>query len=254
MSGNYMNLAEFANIAASERDFWWYRGMRRIFFRLVAPYLDGRHLESALEVGCGTGYMARLLQKENGWPLIASDIGWEGLWRAREMGVQRPVQANALELPFPDAAFDLLLSLDVMPHFPRGTEVRAAREWTRVLAPGGLCVVRTAALNSLRSRHSEFVFERQRFTRPQLTGLFAAAGLRVLRCTYLNSLLMPIALFKFRVWEALLRRPPASGVEPVPPWLNRLLHAPLAFEASWVAAGHNFPIGQTLFLIGEKIG
>ena len=35
------------------------------------------------------------------------------LQRARAMGVERPVQANVLSLPFGDGAFDLVLSMDV---------------------------------------------------------------------------------------------------------------------------------------------
>ena len=118
---------------------------------------------------------------------------------------------------------------------------------------GGLVVVRTAALDILRSRHGEFACERQRFTRHRLMELFAGAGIRALRCTYLNSLLLPVALAKFRVWEPLLRRPPESGVQPVSAWLDRLLFAPLAVEAAWLGAGRNFPAGQSLLLIGEKM-
>ncbi len=57
---------------------------------------------------------------------------------------------------------------------------------------------------------------------------------------------------KFRVWEPLLRRPPASGVEPVPPWLDRFLYSALALEARFLGAGGSFPVGQSLVLIGEK--
>jgi hypothetical protein len=114
-------------------------------------------------------------------------------------------------------------------------------------------VVRTAALDILRSCHSQFAFERQRFTRRRLMGLMTGAGVRVLRCTYVNSLLLPVALAKFRVWEPLLRKPPASAVEPVAPWLDKLLYAPLALEAAWLGAGHDLPLGQSLVLIGEKM-
>jgi SAM-dependent methyltransferase len=250
MSG--MNPAEFANIAKSERDFWWYRGMRAIFFRALDPFLAGRRLSRVLEAGCGTGYFSRVLQTERRLPVYPIDLGWEGLQYARSMGVQRLTQANALSLPFAPAAFDLVLSLDVMPHFERGAEQRAVDELARVLAPGGLLFIRTAALDLLRSRHSEFVYERQRYTRSQLTSLARQAGIRVLRCTYANSLLMPIALAKFRIWEPLTRQAPNSGVEPVSPWLDRLLHSALSAEASWIAGGHSFPIGQSLILIGEK--
>lgn len=247
-----MNPAEFANIARSERSFWWYRGMRRILFRMLDPYLEGRRLQRALEAGCGTGYFSYLLQKERQWPVVPMDVSWDGLRRARDMGIERPVQADIMALPFAGQSFDLVMSIDVLPHLPRGDEHQAALEMARVLAPGGLLVVRAAALDMLRSRHSAFVYERQRFTRRRLMGMVAGTGVRVLRCTYVNSLLLPIALAKFRVWEPLRRMPASSGVEPVPRWLDRLLYAPLALEAAWTGAGLGFPAGQSLVLIGEK--
>jgi SAM-dependent methyltransferase len=248
-----MNPAEFANIAASERDFWWYRGMREILFRMLDPHLSGRPVRRALEGGCGTGYFSHLLQQDRGVPVVPLDLGWEGLRYGRQMGLRDAVQGDLASLPFPDAAFDLVLSLDVIVHFERGTEHLAARELARVLAPGGLLVIRVSALDILHSRHSEFAFERQRFTRRRLMGLITGCGVRVLRCTYANSLLMPVALARFRIWEPLTGAPPASGVTPVAPWLDRLLSLPLAAEARWLGAGRNLPLGQSLILIGEKM-
>jgi SAM-dependent methyltransferase len=250
MSG--MNPAEFANIARSEKDFWWYRGMREILFRMLDPLLGGRRPRLALEAGCGTGYFSRLLQMERGWPVVPVDIAGEGLRYAREIGVRRLAQADISRLPFASGAFDLVLSLDVLPHFERGEEQGAIAEFARVLAPGGLVAVRAAALDVLRSRHSEFAAERQRFTVPALSKALERAGVRVLRATYANTLLMPVALAKFRLWEPLLRRPAASGVGPVAPWLDALLYRALAAEAAWIGAGRGFPLGQSLILVGEK--
>jgi SAM-dependent methyltransferase len=248
----FMNPAEFANIAGCERDFWWYRGMRGVFLRFLDPCLRGRAAGRVLEAGCGTGYFTHLLEGERGWPMVAADISWEGLSRARRMGVERPVQADICCLPFGPASFDLVLSVDVLPHLPPGAEREAVAEFARVLAPGGLVAIRAAALNVLRSRHSAFAMERQRFTRRRLVEVAEGAGFRVLRCTYVNSLLLPVALAKFRIWEPLLRRPAASGLRPVPAWLNRLLYMPLAIESRWVGAGGGFPAGQSLLLVGEK--
>ncbi|MCX6637394.1 MAG: class I SAM-dependent methyltransferase [Acidobacteria bacterium] len=247
-----MNPAEFANIARAEADFWWYRGMRRILFGALDPVAAGRRIERALEAGCGTGYMARALGARYGWRMFPVDLGWEGLACGRAMGVQRLAQCDIGALPFPSAFFDAVVSLDVIIHFPRGEEDRAMRELARALKPGGLMVLRVSALDILRSRHSQFVHERQRFTRGRLVRLAQAHGIRLLRCTYANSLLAPAALLKFRLWEPLLRQPPASGVTPAPAWLDRLLYAPLAAEAAWIGAGLGFPLGQSLVLIGEK--
>jgi SAM-dependent methyltransferase len=182
----FMNPAEFANIAGCERDFWWYRGMREIFSRSLDGAMEGRPVRRAIEAGCGAGYFSRLLQTERGWPVVPVDISWDGLAYARRLGVERPVQADICILPFAPAAFDLVLSVDVLQHLPPGAESLAVSEFARVLAPGGLLVARPA-------------------------------DLRVLRCTYVNSLLMPVAL-----------------------------------EARWVGAGHGFPAGQSLLLVGEK--
>jgi SAM-dependent methyltransferase len=249
----FMNPAEFVNIRRSEEHFWWYRGMREILFRLLEPHLAGRGIGHALEAGCGTGYLSQRLQRERGWPIVPLDYSGDGLRYGRELGVGNAVQGDIRSLPFGDGAFDLVLSLDVLAHLPRGEEDSAARELSRVVRRGGLVVVRTSALVILRSRHGEFACERQRFTRRRLMVLFEGAGIRILRCTYLNSLLLPVALVKFRVWEPLLRQPPESGVQPVPAWLDRLLFAPLAMEAAWLGAGRNFPAGQSLLLIGEKM-
>lgn len=247
-----MNPAEFANIARCEKELWWYRGMRSIFFRMLEPHLAGRTIRCALEAGCGTGYFSLLLQTARRWPVVPADISSDGLRYARAMGVQRPVQANVASLPFAAGTFDLVLSMDVLPHFARGEEERPIREMARVLGPGGLLAIRAAALDILRSRHSQFVEERQRFTRGRLCAAVERAGVRVLRCTYANSLLLPVALTRFRLWEPLLRRPPASGVAPVAPWLDRMLYRALAAEAAWIGAGGSFPAGQSLILIGER--
>jgi SAM-dependent methyltransferase len=251
MSG-LMNPAEFANIAHSERDFWWYRGMRGILLRTLDPYLAGRSIRRALEAGCGTGYFSRLLQTERRWPVVPMDISADGLRYARGMGIERPVQGDVRSMPFEAGTFDLVFSIDVLAHLPRPDEQSAAREMARVLTPGGLVAVRTSAFDFLRSRHSEFVFERQRFTRRRLMELFTAAGIRVMRCSYANSLLLPLAAVKFRLWEPLLRRRPASGVEPLPGWLDRMLHGTLAAEAAWLGHGGNLPVGQSLILIGQR--
>ena len=109
-----------------------------------------------------------------------------------------------------------------------------------------------AALDVLRSRHSEFVHERQRFTRGRLRSLVEREGLEILRCTYANALLAPVAFAKFRICEPLLRSKPQSGVGPVNGWLNRALYAPLEWESRWIGSGRNFPIGQSLILLARK--
>jgi SAM-dependent methyltransferase len=247
-----MNPAEFANIAAAERDLWWYRGMRDILFRLLDPIARRRRFERVLEAGCGTGYLSRLLAERYRWDIVPLDGDPDGLRYARESGTPSLVQGNITALPFESKSFDALLSIDVIPHLQPGTERNAFAEFSRVLKPGGLLVLRAAALESLRSRHSEFVHEVQRFTRSQLVEGLELAGFTLDRSTYANSLLLPVALAKFRVWEPLTNQKPHSGVQPVSRWLDRLLYLPLRMESAWIGSGGSLPIGQSVVLVAHR--
>ena len=245
-----MSPAEFQTLAKAERQLWWFRGMQKILFRVLDPVAPPG--ATVLEAGCGTGHFAQILEQRYGWRMFPVDLAAEGLAYARQAGIGRLSQADIACLPFRSESFQVVASLDVLVHFPRGGERFALDEFARVLKPRGLMVIRVSALDVLRSRHSEFTHERQRFTRARLVRLVEERGFRVLRCTYANSLLLPVALARFRIWEPLLRKRPASGTAPVSPWLDRMLYLPLAAESLWLGWGGNFAAGQSILLFGEK--
>ena len=247
-----MNPEEFANIARSEQEFWWYRGMRDILFRLLDPIAREETFERVVEAGCGTGHLSSVLAERYGWNMFPLDLGSEGLKYAREFGLGQLTQGDITSLPFANESFDALLSIDVLPHLPKGSEITALAEFARVVRPGGLLVIRAAALDILRSRHSQFAHERQRFTRGRLSKLVESAGFEIERLTYANSLLMPLALFKFRVWEPITRQAAQSGVQPVAKWLDESLYRPLKAEASWIGRGRSLPTGQSLVLVARR--
>ena len=247
-----MNPAELANIAGSQEDHWWYRGMRAILRRVMSRYVLGRASSRVLEAGCGTGFDSYWLGRQYGWNIVPVDRERTALQHVCSLKLPNPVQADVRVLPFREDSFDLVLSLDVLVHISRGEEIKCLREFFRVTKPGGILLLRAAAFEVLRSRHSEFVNEKQRFTSARLTRTAIQTGFRVLYCTYANSLLFPIALAKFRLWEPLMRKPAATGIGQVPDWLNRLLYLPLAMEAKWIGAGLRLPLGQSIFLVGQK--
>ena len=245
------NPAEIDNIARVE-NFWWFRGMHAITFALLDPWMVRAGARRVLEAGCGTGHFARLFEDRYGVPITPVDLEFQGVRHSRHRHHLHPAQASVAALPFADSTFDLVCNLDVLPHFSPGQEAPPFSELVRVLGPGGLLLVRTAALDVFRSRHSQYVGEVQRFTRARLARLCESHRLRLVRLTYANCLLTPAAFLKFRLWEPLTRQAPASGLAPLPDWLDRLLYCPLALERRWLRAGLNFPWGQSLILLAQK--
>ncbi len=99
-----------------------------------------RQPSRVLEVAAGTGVVTR--QLANALPLsvsiIATDLNQAMLEQAAAGGTTRPVewrQADALQLPFPDGAFDVVVCQFAAMFFP--DKRKAFAEARRVLRPGG---------------------------------------------------------------------------------------------------------------------
>lgn len=112
-------------------------------FRKAVP--DGGPFDEVLEIGCGTGFF--LLNLAQGGVVdraSATDIS-QGMVdvcvaNGRRLGVTVDGRrADAEDLPFPDASFDLVIGHAVAHHLP---DVRGAfAEACRVLKPGGRLVI-----------------------------------------------------------------------------------------------------------------
>ncbi len=247
-----MNPEEFANIAATEEGFWWFQGMNRMLWDFLDRHPPGG---LTLEVGCGTGHVSALLRRRYpGCEVVSMDLSAEGLRYAQGHGLRNLARADMRDLPFVANCARSLLSLDAIVHLEPGEVPPVLEEFSRVLAPDGLLLLRAAAFQWLRSRHSAFVNERQRFQARTLLPEIERSGFQILRHTYANCLLLPVSLFKFRVWEPLARAQPESGLRPLPPALNAILKNVLTMEAAWLRHCGRFPIGQSLWVLARKKG
>lgn len=105
----------------------------------AAEISDG---DKILEVGCGTGVLARELIK-----LVGAMGSVTGLDLSESMlGVARKIcpqvdfrQGNAMDLPFDDAAFDVVIAPFMLMFVPE--PAKAVSELQRVLKPGGRMVL-----------------------------------------------------------------------------------------------------------------
>lgn len=130
----------------------WYLGSRTRRYMMVRRFeevLRHARLEAGLRVldaGCGWGYgthWARTL----GCAVTGIDLGFDQLRWARASlpaaGSLGLTQANAKQLPFRDASFDRLISVEMMEHVFRPDRPAVFAEFARVVKPGGRIAIST---------------------------------------------------------------------------------------------------------------
>jgi SAM-dependent methyltransferase len=231
-----------------EEQHWWYRGRRRV----IAQLLDSLGAPAGIEIldaGCGSGRnMVDLARRGS---VTGVEISDASVARARERGIGEVVQCSLTELPFADGQFDLVVCLDVIEHIE--DDMRALRELRRVTVAGGHMLVMVPAYQWLWSEHDVINHHERRYNAATLREASAAAGWEVIRSTYFNGLLLPIAIIHRR----LTRRShfvgePVSDLQRTAEPLNTLLELPLAAEAAMIGSGLRIPAGLSLAALLRK--
>ena len=106
------------------------------FARTMWVYDNVRRNSALLDLGCGAGMLALL--KRKGITLTGVDLSDECVAAARRNGYDETVRAELHALPFAEASFDYVVSLDVIGHIPEQGKDAVLREIKRVLRPGGV--------------------------------------------------------------------------------------------------------------------
>ena len=243
--------AEYDNLAALERDHWYYAGKRR----LVRAWIERLRPPSAhdvlLDCGAGTGLFAA--EMERCCRVLVLDDHEESLrmLRARFPAGQVLVPVGG-SVPLPDRSLDYLTALDVLEHIP--DDAAAVRGFARLLRAGGLAVVTVPAGMALWSDWDVALHHQRRYSRRDLCALFGPGDWEIVHVNYTNVVVYP-AVWLLRRWRGWRGNPGGAekrAEDRLPPrWLNALL------RATFVGAGLTripFPFGVSLLLAARRRG
>ncbi|MCP9485242.1 MAG: class I SAM-dependent methyltransferase [Gaiellaceae bacterium MAG52_C11] len=239
----------YRQIFEVEERHWWYRGMRTISAALLGERLT-RPGQRLFDAGCGTGGFLRWALDRGSFAASAGvDIGSAAIELARTRLPDADLRTAPLHaLPFGDAAFELVVSNDVLQHVPEDEVDESLAELRRVLAPGGTLLLRTNGARRLRRERADW----RAYDRATLVGALERAGFAVERATYVNALLS-----LYGAARGHSPRAPSESQDGIPrreP--SRLVGAVgggvLAAEARWLARpGRALPYGHTLFAVAS---
>jgi SAM-dependent methyltransferase len=243
-------------IALEEDKHWWFASRTRAILAYLDRYVGPSQERRVLDIGCGAGNMAHHLAHYG--HVVGVDPYPKPLTVARQRGLDVR-QASATELPFGNGSFDLVALLDTVEHIP--DESAVFDECRRVLAQGGKLIVTVPALMWLWSNNDVINAHQRRYTRQELHDKLTRHGLRVLRSSYNNFFIFPLAagaiLARRGRAEPELASPHFDDdayqveMELAPPLLNRVLTGVGWIEAQ-VMQVLALPIGTSIICIAER--
>jgi SAM-dependent methyltransferase len=228
----------------------WKRGMAAVTATLLAD------LEPPpgpiLEIGCGGGQTLSLwARRYPGRPLLGLDLAAQALAHVQGDATlpshAKLIQADLTHLPLAAGSVALAAALDVFDQVGVTLD-RALAESRRVLAPGGLLIVRVSAHPQLSGAHDAAFHTGRRYRRRELVAALDAQGFRLHRLTYANTLLgAPVAALRLAQRTRLLPWSPSLYTAP---WANAGVALALRAEAR-LLRHTDLPIGLSLWAIAQ---
>lgn len=238
-----MSPLEHDILRTAEEQHWWYAVLHRLVLTEMRTRVPAG--SAVLDAGCGTGGM---LSRLDAWQCCGVDVSPAAVEHCRRRGLKNITQASVSHLPFPDASFDAVLSLDVLYH-QQVDEPAALREMARVLKPAGVLILNLPAFNALRGAHDTAVCGTRRYTACHVRESLLGPTFRTDMIHYWNAwLFLPLL-----IWRGRSRRGHAarSDLAPMPGFLNHMLK--LAGHLDAHGCRHlRLPFGSSVFAVAHR--
>ena len=244
-----MERVEYEKLRDAEDRMWWFAAIHAnllMLYRRAMPSVS--RPERLLDAGCGTGgFLAALAREAPGTAAIGIDADEIACRWATEKSA-RPVCAGSVDaLPFADATFAAIVSVDVLCHRDVD-EARALGQFHRCLAAGGILILNLPAYRWLMSRHDTAVHNARRYTRGNVLRLLRATGFQPIFASYWNSLLFPVMVAA----RKLLPGGSGSDVWMPPKIVDAACRGATAVERGLMRAGVRLPFGGSILAVAAK--
>jgi 2-polyprenyl-3-methyl-5-hydroxy-6-metoxy-1,4-benzoquinol methylase len=174
-----------------EESHWWFAARSTILREIIRRFGNVSPGDTILDIGCGTGALMKALSST--YNMVGIDMSPLAVQYSRQRGL------NALEMrvqDFPRDKYNVraALLLDVIEHIDEDIEV--LKNAAEIVRPDGRVIVTVPAYMWMWSAHDVLNHHKRRYTATTLRHALESAGLEVVKLTYYNTLLFPLAAIK----------------------------------------------------------
>ncbi len=235
-------------LAAAESQHFWFKTRRQLICNTFEARLPRR--SRVLEVGAGTGFVARGLQ-DAGYDVVVGEYYLSGLRFARAKGIEECHQMDIFSPPF-TGDFDAIGLFDVIEHFEHDTQ--ALKNCMHMLKPGGYLFATVPAHNWLWNRGDRIAGHKRRYNKTTLISITISAGFEVIEARYFFLCILP--LLALRAVIAPDHDGPATATERaldirINPTINSILERIINWENRSLKLLPNIA-GGSLLLVARK--
>lgn len=248
----------FQRLSEVEARHFWFRARNRLISEIAEKICAGwQPGYFALEVGCGTGNVLRVLETacERG-TVVGMELWLAGLRVAKTRTGALLVQGDVREFPF-SRQFDMVGLFDVLEHIAEESDTLIALRQS--LVPGGKLLITVPAHQSLWSYFDEASRHCRRYSPESLREKLISAGFEVEFLSQFMACIFPLVWFVRKAGRGKSKdsgpgeaRALADKEFRLIPVLNELLTTLLTLEARWLSAGHKLPFGTSIIAIARK--
>jgi SAM-dependent methyltransferase len=217
--------------------------------------LDVARGARVLDAAAGIGLFAERM-RQRGYRPFGIDFELLSALHARRRAGLPFVVGDVSCLPFRDGVFDAVTSGETLEHLD--DDYGAAREFARVLRPGGTCLVMVPALQELWSASDDYNLHRRRYSRERLRSLFTPLPFEVRSVRFWGFPIVLLYDFAFVLPMNRRRRrvrlAEDRGLQSVARagrvgWLVRLVRALFSLDRLFALV----PFGPELILIAKRL-
>jgi SAM-dependent methyltransferase len=235
-----------ADLYKNEERYWWSVIHRQVALSMWRRFSGSSSGCRILDAGCGSGAFLSILQKQAKAYGIDSSLRACGLCADKRNNV---VQADIRQLPFRENSFDAVFALDLIEHAEEESDV--LNEIYRVCSPGGTCIITVPAWDSLWGERDSYLGHKRRYTAKKLRIALESARFKIIKCSYIYTLLFPILYIRNKIRGCLGYRQIKTDIFAVAEPLNKFLINLFGLEIKllpWVG----FPFGTSIVCVANK--